>query len=63
MRTVINLTWAFFAYGVVGGAVELVIGRATLAVGLAGIPLAVALYLLLARQQPKTDAVSRQSMI
>jgi hypothetical protein len=51
MRTVINLTWAILAYTVVGGSVELVVGGPTLAAGLSGIPFAVVLYLLLARQQ------------
>ena len=52
----IRLTWCFFAYVLVGGSVEVAIGRPTIAAGLSGIPLAIVLYLLLARVRPNAPS-------
>ena len=55
MFYLVRLTWCFFAYAIVGGTIETMIGHPTPMAGLAGIPLAVVVFFL-PRPKPKAEA-------
>jgi hypothetical protein len=46
MFTLVRLGWCLFAYSIVGGTTEFIIGHPTLAAGVAGIPVAIVVFFL-----------------